>query len=114
MDSLLSSASIPITEGLCCSGNSDDINAITTVSTTINTATIVRNNNDNDKKNCNIDNIKKNEMNSKTIVTSTTTSKTINYDGMDKYERFECWLRENGGRFEMVRKIKIIVLFYIF
>lgn len=102
MDSLLSSASIPITEGLCCSGNSDDINAITTVSTTINTATIVRNNNDNDKKNCNIDNIKKNEMNSKTIVTSTTTSKTINYDGMDKYERFECWLRENGGRFEML------------
>jgi len=41
-------------------------------------------------------------MNSKTIVTSTTTSKTINYDGMDKYERFECWLRENGGRFEML------------
>lgn len=30
---------------------------------------------------------------------------------MDKYERFEAWLRENGAKFEQVRAMLFVVVF---
>ena len=103
MDSLLSSASNPITEGLCCSASGDDVTA-TTTSATINTKSADDVDHTDDKK-YNNDRQNANEIHSTNMGTATNKNDTISntkYNGMDKYERFESWLRENGGQFEMV------------